>query len=67
MSLYANILRAQYDGDDDIRKDGDTWTVCCWEMDTEEIPGIPSEEMARAIVRAIRCGFGKGVDLASYS
>lgn len=67
MSLWADILRHENAYDDDIRQDGDTWTVIAWELDEEEIPGFPNKEIALAVVRAIRQGYQKGSDAASYS
>lgn len=67
MSLYTDILRGEWTFDeDDVRQDGDTWTVCCWEIDAE-IPGFPSKEMALAVVRAIRNAWEHGEDCASCS
>jgi hypothetical protein len=67
MSLYADILSLERAFDDDIRQDGDTWSVVCWELDGEHITGLSSMELALVIVRAIRAGYGKGLDAASYS
>lgn len=69
MSLYADILRAEHADDDDLAVDDGvgTWTVTAWELDGQHIPGVPNKELALAIVRAIRFGYGKGLATASYS
>lgn len=70
MSLYADILRSEWaDEHNDIRQDGDTWTVCPSVLSSvdEEIPGIPTKAMALAIARAIKYAYDRGVDSQGYS
>ena len=66
MSLYADILRDHNAFDDDVRQDGNTWTVISLLLD-EEIPGFQSKEIALAVVRGLRCAREKGVEAAGYS
>ncbi len=65
MSLYADIISGEWTSDDDVRKDGDTWTVCVWHVEAE-IPGFASQEMAMAVVRAIREAYRFGADANGY-
>jgi len=67
MSLYADILRGEYADDDDVRQDGETWTVCCWLIEPETIPGFPSKEMAMAVLRAISHAYDRGAEISGYS
>ncbi len=68
MSLYADICRNIYAGDDDLEFDADTqtWTVLeAWGADA--IPGLPSKDLALAIARAIYAAWCEGSTSVDYS
>jgi hypothetical protein len=67
MSLYADILRGEYAPDNDLRQDGETWTVTSWLLEGEEIPGFTDKEMALAVARALRFAYEAGLANAQYS
>jgi hypothetical protein len=69
MSLYADICVQSYADERDIEFDetSKTWTLLpAWGID-QPIPGIPNEEMALAIARAIYAAYLEGGHQAQYS
>jgi hypothetical protein len=66
MSLYADILLSHFADDDDLRQDGETWTIVCW-VAGAEIPGFSDKEMALAVVRALRNAYEEGSYAAQCS
>lgn len=67
MSLYADILYSEAISDDDLRQDGNTWTITESYYLDEEIPGFADKELALAVVRALRCAYTKGAEVGGYS
>jgi hypothetical protein len=60
LSLYADIVRGSFASDDEVRQDGETWTIVCWLTGGEEIPGFADREMALAVVRALHNAYAEG-------
>jgi hypothetical protein len=62
MSLYADILRGEYVSEtEDLRQDGETWTVVSWLLEGDEIPGFADKEMALAVARGLRYAYSSGL------